>query len=125
MKPAIHYSVRLGHSPEIIAVTTVRGSHWWGRDAQSLLTTHGSGGLHGKFPTMEAAMAVQQQIARVVSHGRQQRNKWEHVYHDIRRAEEACIRQIVSGVPARGSDVVAVSVATTLIPLGVFLSDPA
>ncbi len=42
-KPPIEFAIRRGYRTEIIEITTVRGSHWWGRTrGEHWHATHGS-----------------------------------------------------------------------------------
>lgn len=72
MKKALFYAVRRdSYGFEIVTVTSVKGSHWYGRDKHGN-ASHGvfhgimSRGLYGKFESIEAANEVVEKLLAVV-----------------------------------------------------------
>lgn len=124
MRPALFYAIKPGGTwgPRIIAVTTERGSHWWGRDTKDDLGTHGrSSDIKGRFETIEAAVEVRDRVQRIHDHFRNERRKMDAMHTRLYHAEEACTREVTQGAPARGSDVITIEVTSTSVSTAEFL----
>jgi hypothetical protein len=114
MKNVLYYAIRLSglYGPRIIAVTTERSSHWWGRDTRDDLGTHGRlGDLAGRFETIDQAKAVFEKVDKVHLHFRHQSSKLEDVRRRLRTAEEQMLRQVTRGVAQRGAEMLVVELS--------------
>lgn len=60
MKDALYYALRRkwGSDFGVVAITTEKRSHWWGRNSDGEATHGALYDLYGRFPTMGAADAV-------------------------------------------------------------------
>jgi len=106
MKTPLHYSiVPTMYGPRIVAVTTVRGSHWWGRTSHDDVGTHGS--LHGhdapqgEFASLREAELVRDEVQRVRDHFHGERSKLDAAHRDLHQAEQALQQQVMQGSPVR------------------------
>lgn len=111
MKKVLHYAIRVDHhGPAIVAVTTERGSHWWGRTVSDDLGTHGTiGSLRGRFPTQEAAEAVRGEVEKVHSHFRAQVGVLDDLRQQLHNYEQGMVRDVLRGELLRGGEMPLVS----------------
>lgn len=69
MKPALYYAITrnpYGYDWFVVAVTTEKDKHWWGRQADGYGATHGKRtGLRGRFETAAQAESVLDDIRAV------------------------------------------------------------
>lgn len=86
MKKPLYYAIRpsgrFGGGPALVAVTSERGSHWWGRT-----TTHA------------AAEAVKREVQSVRDHYTRERGTLNSAVDLLRKYEEARIKQVIEGRP--------------------------
>lgn len=104
MKKPIYHAVKFSSwgNPEIVAVTTERGDHWWGRELRSDTGTHGcKRDLHGRFDTVEEAKAKQSALNEVRSHFSAEMSKIERARGQLQQARDALMAQVASGKPKR------------------------
>lgn len=99
MRVPLHYSIRNRYGRhEIIAVTTERGGHWWGRTLPDNIGTHGANyDLRGRFETVEAAQAVFDKIKYVADHYAEQRRALDLAERRLRQSEQDHIKRILQG----------------------------
>jgi hypothetical protein len=98
MKKALYYAIRSAHySPKVIAITSIKGQHWYGRETRHDTATHGRLGddINGKFETLEAAQAKVEAIARVERH---HAPLIEAAQLQLTRANEAKRRSIIDAL---------------------------
>lgn len=106
------------YGPTVVAVTTERGSHWWGRETRHDTGTHGRmSSLQGRFETIEQATAVKDEVQRVRDHFQRQRAILDNARRELSQHEEALQRQITSGRPQRLARLVWVRTTLSAEPL--------
>lgn len=115
MKRPIHYAIRVANlygRTEIVAVTLERSGHWWGRVHDTGISTHGrTSDIDGRFETVEAALAVRDEVARVRAYFQAQTARLEEARQRLTTARDAVVRQVVTGHPQRGARMLAVVVS--------------
>jgi len=113
MKKVLYYSIKLGglYGPKLVAVTTERGTHWWGRDLRDDLGTSGRAmDLSGRFETVDQGKAVMDDVNKAVLHFAGERAKIEAARTRLDGAKAAMLRQITGGTPQRGAELLRVEV---------------
>ncbi len=107
MRDALYYSLYQRHAFqgwEVVAVTSERAGHWWGRSTRDNLGTHGKTcGLRGRFETEALALACRTRVALISGHYDAERRKLSDARSLLDKAERASIAAAV-GAPMPGRD---------------------
>ena len=71
MKKALYYAIRPGRfgRPDMVAVTSERGTHWWGRTVSGDVGTHGrTWDIHGRFDDQAVAESRMARVQHINDH---------------------------------------------------------
>ena len=104
MKKALYYAVRRdSYGFEVVTVTSVKGSHWNGRDKHGN-ASHGvfhgimSRGLYGKFDTLEEAEQIVKKLLEVVAKHKPFLKAASQAYANVRKAERDELDIVCKGI---------------------------